>query len=156
MRQLITFYHPCRFPYIRLSKRDHYYLSRILHQGTIRKIPAIANGSSHGFGSPRSLFIAPPPPSSQAPACKGATNRTKEPRAIIQRGFRARRPLSSVIFHPRFSPSILSLSLSFTLFLSFAPGFPFPLSLCMNLTVSLRSQPPYTFYNGIGAIFIPS
>lgn len=35
----------------------------ILHQGTIRKTPAIANGSSHGrgFASPRSLFIAPPP-----------------------------------------------------------------------------------------------
>lgn len=64
-----------------LSYRVYIY---ILHQGTIRKIPAIANGSSHGrgFASSGSLFSALP--SAQTiPACKGATNRTKEPRAII-------------------------------------------------------------------------
>jgi len=82
MRQLITFYHPCR-SHIFDFQNGAIILSRILHQGTIRKTLAIANGSSHerGFANPRSLFSAPLPP--QVPACKGATNRTKEPRAII-------------------------------------------------------------------------
>jgi len=57
MRQLITFYHPCR-SHIFDFQNGAIILSRILHQGTIRKTPAIANGSSHerGFANPPDPF----------------------------------------------------------------------------------------------------
>lgn len=83
------------FPYIHFENPAHSLdRAHIVHQGTIRKITAIANGSFYGRGF-RNGSVFRPLPSSFHPlsrcnrrrprlaACKGATNRTKEPRAII-------------------------------------------------------------------------
>jgi len=84
MRQLITLYHLRRCRDNSTLKTRAIILSAIilLRHGTIRKIAAIANGSSRGRRWFRASFQAPPP-NLRAAACKGAANRTKEQRAII-------------------------------------------------------------------------